>query len=345
MKRVLIEKPGGYERLSVVDGVLPALGPHDVHVGVRAIGVNFADCVVRMGLYESAKKYVGWPITPGFEFAGTVRAVGTGVDAWSVGDRVFGITLFGAYQTDLVVPQEHLFRVPEGWSFEQAGSFSVPFLTAWFALRELSRIRPGARILIHSAAGGVGGAATRIGKALGAEVVGIVGAPHKLDAARAFGSDHVIDKSVEHWSKSVRALYPDGVDVVLDPNGQATLRQSYELLRPMGRLVVYGFQSMLSKGVGRPNWFRLLFTYVRTPRFDPLRMTNENRSVLAFNLSYLSEHDEHLREAMAELLGWVEGGRITPLPVKTFPFANVADAQRALESGSTTGRLALIVDA
>jgi NADPH:quinone reductase-like Zn-dependent oxidoreductase len=102
---------------------------------------------------------------------------------------------------------------------------------------------------------------------------------------------------------------------------------------------------MLSKGVGRPNWFRLLFTYVRTPRFDPLRMTNENRSVLAFNLSYLSEHDEHLREAMAELLGWVEGGRITPLPVKTFPFANVADAQRALESGSTTGRLALIVDA
>lgn len=344
MKRVSIEKPGGYERLRIVEGTLPTPGRGEVHVAVRAIGVNFADCVVRMGLYESAKKYVGWPITPGFEFAGEVRAVGSDVGDLAVGTRVFGITLFGAYQTEIVVPRENLFAVPESWSFAQAGSFSVPFLTAWFALRELCRVRPGTRILIHSAAGGVGGAATRIGKALAAEVVGVVGSAAKTAVALEFGCDHVVDKSTERWAEAVRALHLDGVDVVLDPNGHATLRESYALLRPMGRLVVYGFQSMLTKGRGRPNWLKLLFTYLRTPRFDPLRMTNENKSVLAFNLSYLSEHQERLGEAMDELLGWARDGRIAPLPVTTFPFEQVAEAQRALESGTTTGRLALLVE-
>jgi NADPH:quinone reductase-like Zn-dependent oxidoreductase len=341
MKRVLISRPGSYDRLAIVRAELPPLGPDDVHVRTRAIGVNFADCVVRMGLYQSAREHVGWPITPGFELAGSVVAVGSAVSDLSEGDRVFGIRLFGAYQTEQIVPRHNLFAMPGAWTFEQAGSFSVPFLTAWFALRELCRIRPGTRIVIHSAAGGVGGAATRIGKALDALVVGIVGAPHKVQVARDFGCDHVIDRSRANWSQSVRALHADGVDVVLDPNGQSTLQQSYELLRPMGRLVIYGFQSMLSKGTGRPSWPKLLYTYARTPKFDPLRMTNDNRSVLAFNLSYLSEHHARLHEAMTELLGWVSQGRIEPLPVEAFAFDRVADAHRALESGTTTGRLVL----
>jgi NADPH:quinone reductase-like Zn-dependent oxidoreductase len=344
MRRVLVSKPGGYDRLQIVEGALAELGPDDVHVAVRAIGVNYADCVVRMGLYESAKKYVGWPITPGFEFAGSVAAVGNAVSDLALGERVFGITLFGAYQTDVVVPRRNLFVVPEALDFEQAGSFPVPFLTAWFALRELCRLRRGARILIHSAAGGVGGAAIRIGKALGAEVVGVVGRADKREAARSFGADLVVDKSSECWWQAVRAQYPEGVDVVLDPNGPETLRQSYALLGPMGRLVIYGFQSMLPKSVGRPNWFKLLWSYLCTPKFDPLRMTNDNKSVLAFNLSYLSGHQDRLQEAMMELLSWLDEGRIAPLPVRTFPFERVADAHRALESGQTTGRLALTLE-
>jgi NADPH:quinone reductase-like Zn-dependent oxidoreductase len=313
-------------------------------VQVHAIGVNFADCVVRMGLYESARKFVGWPITPGFEFAGTVLAVGSAIGDLNVGERVFGVTLFGAYQTEILTRRDNLFAVPDDWSFAQAGSFCVPFLTAWFALRELCRLRPGTRVLVHSAAGGVGGAATAIGKALNAEVIGVVGAAHKVRVAHDFGCDHVIDKSNEPWSATVRALHADGVDVVLDPNGHSTLRQSFDLLCPMGRLVVYGFQGMLSKGRGRPNWLKLLFTYLQTPKFDPLRMTNENKSVLAFNLSYLGDHRDRLQEAMSELLGWAQSGRIAPLPVQTFAFEQVAEAQRALESGTTTGRVALTID-
>lgn len=327
--------------MEVVEATSPEPGPGEVLVAVSAIGVNFADCVVRMGLYESATKYVGWPITPGFEFAGRVVRTGQGVENHAPGDRVFGVTRFGAYQTELVVSQAQLFRTPDAWSDVDAGGFPVAFLTAWYALRELCRLRPDQRVLVHSAAGGVGGAAIQIARTFGAQVIGVVGSSHKEPLAKELGCEMVIDKSNSDLWGALRARYPDGVDVVLDPNGQATLKQGYKHLRPTGRLVIYGFQTMLSRGRGVPNPFRLLWTYLTTPRFDPLAMANENKSVLAFNLSYLFEHSERLREAMNELLAWVEQGAIRPLPSETFPFERVADAQRSLQSGQTTGKLVL----
>jgi NADPH:quinone reductase-like Zn-dependent oxidoreductase len=340
MRRVRIAKAGGYDRLEIVEQASPTPGPGQVHVEVRAAGVSFADCVVRMGLYQSAREFVGWPVTPGFEFAGIVGA-GAETSEFQPGERVFGVTRFGAYQTELVVDHRQLFRIPHGWTFEQASAFPVSFLSAWYALCELANPRPGARVLIHSAAGGVGLAAVQLAKSLGCEVVGVVGMSHKVEIARQFGCDRVIDTSSEPLWPTLEARHPAGIDVVLDPNGQGTLRASYDHLRPMGRLVIYGFQSMLPKGRGRPNWLKLAYTYFKTPRFDPLRMTSSNRSVMAFNLSYLFERLPTLHRAMAVLLDWVDEGRIRPLPTKSIAFERVSDAHRELESGTTTGRLVL----
>jgi synaptic vesicle membrane protein VAT-1 len=150
----------------------------------------------------------------------------------------------------------------------------------------------------------------------------------------------VVNKAADsRWASDAR--FTSGFDVVLDPNGQSTLRTSYEQLRPTGRLVIYGFQSMLPRGRGRPNFWRLLFTYLRTPRFDPLRMTDQNRSVMAFNLSYLFDHLERLEEAMSELLEWAQEGNVRPLPVELHSFDDVAKAHQRLQSGTTTGRLVL----
>ncbi|MFQ5844998.1 MAG: zinc-binding dehydrogenase [Planctomycetota bacterium] len=132
---------------------------------------------------------------------------------------------------------------------------------------------------------------------------------------------------------------PDGLDAVLDASGVATLRQSYRHLAPTGRLVVYGFHSMMPRRGGRPNPRRLPFHYLRTPRFDPFRMTEQNRSVMAFNLSYLFDRRELLAEAMRRRLGWLERGRIRPPPVRRYPLERVADAHRDLESGATVGKL------
>jgi NADPH:quinone reductase-like Zn-dependent oxidoreductase len=342
MRAVRIARPGGYDRLQLVELSDPRPGPGEVRVATSAAGVNFADVVVRLGLYKSAKEYVGWPITPGFEFAGEVAELGPGVSDLAVGERVFGVTRFGGYASQLCVARAQLFRVPEGMSLLQAATFPTVFLTAHYALREIVRLRPGARVLIHAAAGGVGLAALQLCRALSCEAVGVVGAPHKRELAHAFGAAHVIDKSSEPLWPRAQQLAPRGFDVVLDSNGVETLAQSYAHLRPTGRLVVYGFHSMLRRGQARASWLKLAWDYLRTPRFHPLQMVDANKGVIAFNLSYLFSEQALLVEAMQQLLHEVSERRIAPLPVREFPMAAAAEAHRELQSGSTTGKLALV---
>lgn len=341
MRRVTIRKPGGLERLELETVPEPMPGPGEVRVATRAVGVNFADCVVRMGLYPSAREYVGWPITPGFEYSGVVAAIGDGVTRFAVGDRVFGVTRFGAYASEVVAAEDFVQPLPEQLDFQQAAGFSTVFLTAWYAVRELVRLRPGMRVLVHSAAGGVGCALIQLAKAAGARVVGVVGAEHKREVALAQGADAVVVKSREPLWPTVERHCPDGFHCVLDANGAETLRQSYRHLCPTGRLVVYGFHTMLSRGKDRPNFLKLARDWLRTPRFDPLEMTNSNKGVLAFNLSYLFDEMPLYREAMTDLLRLLANGDVRPLPVKPVPFEDVAEAHRLLHGGETVGKLVL----
>lgn len=341
-RAIVVAKPGGHDQLRVVELPLKDPAPGELRIATRAIGVNYADCIVRMGLYASAKEYVGWPITPGFEFSGTVEAIGADVTGLALGQSVFGVTRFGAYSSHVIVPPEQLFPLPRGWSHAQAASFPTVFLTAWYALRELCKLRRGMRVLVHSAAGGVGCAATQIAVACGCEVTAVVGAAHKVQTARASGASHVIDKSQVRLGPALEKIAPGGFDVVLDPNGAATLAQSYRHLGPAGRLIVYGFHTLMARGKDRPNYLKLVWGYLRTPRFNPFDMNQHNKSVLAFNLSYLFERAPLLVEAMGELLGWVEAGKIWPAPLTEVPFARVAEAHAALESGQSVGKLVLI---
>lgn len=342
MRVVEIQRPGSYDRLQLVERPDPACGPSDVSIDVRAIGVNYADSIIRMGLYKSAKEYVGWPITPGFEVAGVVREVGPAVTGFAVGQRVFAVTRFGGYASRVVVPHDQVMPTPDTLSDAEAATFPTVHLTAWYALRELGGLRRGQRVLVHSAAGGVGGAALQIIRICGGEAVGVVRGAHKVHAAQRLGATHVIDKGAVDLWPAVEAAAPDGFAVVLDPNGVETLFASYRHLCPGGRLVIYGFATMFERGRGRPNWLKLLVGYYRTPRFNPLRMTNANKSVMAFNLSYLFDRKDVLRDAITELLGWLATGQLVPAPVKEYALADVAAAQRDLESGTTVGKLALI---
>ena len=195
---------------------------------------------------------------------------------------------------------------------------------------------------MHSAAGGVGGALLQLAGVAGARAIGVVGGSHKVETAKALGADAVVDKSKEELWPAVERAAPDGFHAVFDANGVATLWESYRHLRPTGRLVVYGHHSMLPRGRGKPNWLALAWHWWRIPRFDPLRMTESNKSVMAFNLSYLFDEMHVFRRAMDDLLGWVADGSIVAPSVTEFALDDVADAHRALESGTTTGKLVLI---
>ena len=336
-----MHRPGGHRRLVIEEHPRPEPGAGEVHIEVAAAGVNFADTLVRMGLYKSSRDQVGWPVTPGFEVAGRVAALGQGVTDLAVGDEVLAVTLFGGYASELVVPRDQVFAVPQGVTLEEAAAFPSPFLTAYYGLIELARPRPGESVLVHSAAGGVGGALVQLGKVAGCRVVGVVGADHKVETARRLGADEVIDRSSQDLWREARRLEPGGYAVVCDANGVATLKESYRHLRRPGKLVVYGFHSMLARGTSRASWLRLAWAWLRTPRFDPLRMTNSSRSVLAFNLSYFFGQKELLAEILEQLLEWLRQGRIAPPPVTTYSFEAVAEAHRTIESGESVGKLVL----
>jgi NADPH:quinone reductase-like Zn-dependent oxidoreductase len=343
MKKIIIERPGGYHRLQIIEFSPPKPRDNEVLVEVFAAGVNFADIFIRLGLYKSAKEFVGWPITPGFEFSGKVLKCGRDVTGIAEGEVVFGLTRFGAYASHLCVPADQVFAIAPNSKFtaEQWAAFPAVFLTAYHGLFQNIVVRAGMKILVHSAAGGVGGALLQLGKITNCRMIGVVGSTHKIDSAFEHGANYVIDKSTEDlWTKAEK-ICPDGFDVVFDGNGPATLKQSYRHLKSSGKLVSYGFHSMLSTRAGVANYFKLIYEYLRVPRFNPLNMTNDNKSLIAFNLSYLFYRMDLLEEAIGDLIKWVEDGKIKAPALQEFPFEKVADAHRELESGKTVGKLIL----
>ena len=341
MKRIRIDRPGGYDALRIETCVDPQPGPRQVRIAVEACGVNYADGIIRMGLYASARELHGYPITPGFEVAGRIDALGADVAEWQVGDAVIALTLFDGYSSHLCLDAAQVFALPAPLTMAEGASLPTVFLTAWFMVHQQLHPRAGERWLVHSAAGGVGSALVQIGRLAGCEVVGVVGAAHKVEHCRRMGAAQVIDKSrAKLWAEAER-LAPAGYHAIFDANGVATLRQSYAHLAATGRLMIYGFHSMLPHN-GRLNWLRLAWDWLRTPRFNPLHMTQSNRSVLAANLSFLQSEALRLREGMQWLLQHFADGSLQPLPVESFPLDHAADAQRRIESGQTLGKLVLI---
>ena len=343
MIKIVIDRPGGYRRLKVKKFEIPTPRDNEVLVEVSAAGVNFADIFIRLGLYKSAKEFVGWPITPGFEFSGSVLRCGQNISDLEAGTAVFGLTRFGAYASHLCVPRNQVFIIPEDSAFssDQWAAFPTVYLTAYHGLFHNIVVRPGMSMLVHSAAGGVGGALIQLGRLAGCRMIGVVGSSHKAQSVLESGADIVIDKSRESlWAKA-EEICSAGFDVVFDANGPATLKQSYRHLAPTGKLVAYGFHSMLSKRGGFPNYIKLAYEYLRVPRFNPLNMTGDNKSLIAFNLSYLFDRADLFAEAMQALMKWVAEGKIKAPPLQPFAYDKVADAHRALESGTTVGKLIL----
>ncbi len=343
-RRVRIASPGGWDHLTIETFTCPKPGPDEIQIDVAAIGINFADIAVRQGLYSSAKKFVGWPITPGFEVSGVVSAVGAQAkNSFKPGDRVLAATFFGGYSSRVTVGAAYARRIPGHLGFAEAAGIPAVFTTAYYAVNWLARVHPGSRALVHSAAGGVGLALIQLLKAQGCQVVGVVGSGAKTATARRYGADAVIDKSTQEWWTGAERASPAGFDLIFDPNGLSTLRQSYEHLAPGGLLFIYGFQSMLSGARGRQNPLALAQGYVRTPRFNPFDMVKTNRSIMAFNISYLYDRADILREAFDYIVSGFTGKHFMTLPTKTYPFQEVAKAHQDIESGKTTGKLILTI--
>src|SRR5271165_4732212 len=275
MRAVVITRHGPPSVLKVQDRPdPPPPSAGQVRITVRASGVNFADHLARVGLYPDAPKV---PSVVGYEVAGTIEAVGDGVDPARVGERVLAGTRFGGYAEIVNASADDTVALPESMSFEQGAAVPVNYATAWAALHGYGSLRAGERVLIHSAAGGVGIAAIQFAKAAGAQVHGTA-SPGKHRKLAELGVDRAIDYRRDGWWKDL-----DPYDMVLDALGGTSLRRSYALLRPGGRLVGYGI-SNLQQGEKRSLRAAAPHALAMLRGFNLLDQLSESKNVIGLNM-------------------------------------------------------------
>ncbi len=338
MRAVWITRHGGPEVLEVREAPDPAPRAGEVRIRVRAAGLNFAEVMARQGLYPDAPKP---PCVVGYEVAGVVDAVGPGVERPAVGARVLALVRFGGHADVVCAPAAAALPIPDGAGFEEAAALPVNYATAWLMIFRTASVRPGERVLVHMAAGGVGIAALQLLRTIPGAVAFGTASASKHDAIRKEGCTHPIDYRTRDYAEEVRALTGgDGVDVVLDALGGADWLKGYRLLRAGGRLVAYGFAN--AAGGHRRSWLRLAAQAIRIPRFNPLRLMNQNRAVAGFNLGHLWKRPEMVGEALEALLALWREGKIRPHVDSTHPFERAADAHRRIQDRKNVGKVVLV---
>lgn len=337
MRAVVIAANGGPEVLQVQDRPDPRPSSGQVVVRVRAAGVNFADVMARMGLYPDAPDK---PFVPGYEIAGEVAEVGTGVEHLEVGDRVAGASRFNGYAELVAARESDLVEIPADWSFAEGAALPVVYGTAYAGLVAFGNVRAGERVLVHAAAGGVGIAATQIAKLLAAEVYGTA-SPEKHDACRGFGLDHPVDYRGKDFVEEVRRISgeKEPLDLVLDGIGGKSWKKSYSLLRPGGRLVCFGAAGLVA-GEKR-NVVKALGELARTGRFNPLKMASDSKTVIGLNMLRLWDSRGNLDDLIEPLTQWADQGLIRPVIDGEFPLERAGDAHRVLQERKNVGKVVL----
>jgi synaptic vesicle membrane protein VAT-1 len=326
MKAVVLTKTGGPEVLQVRDWPEPAVGPGEVRITVRAAGLNFADTMARV------------------EVAGEVESLGEGVTGLLVGQRVMAGTQFGGQAELAVARARDVLPMPDGLSYEEGAAFCVNYGTAYAALIIMGGLREHDRVLIHAAAGGVGTAATQIARNVGAEIYGTASAA-KHSAIQAQGVQHPIDYRSTDFKTEIRRLTDgQGVDVILDALGPASFRKDYRILRPGGRLIMYGLSEAMNEN-GR-NLRAAVSSLLRIPTstmpwWHAGRLLNQNRGVFGLNLLSWWRREGGMDRITAPLLHDLQAGRLAPVVAQSFPFEQAGDAHRYLAERRNIGKVVL----
>ena len=338
MRQIWIPKVGPPEVLELREAADPAPRAGEVRIRVRAAGINFADVMARLGLYPDAPKL---PAVVGYEIAGEVDAVGDGVSR-PVGERVLAITRFGGYADVVCVPERMALPLPESLSFEEGAAIPVNYLTAYQMLVQMGSLKAKERVLVHSAAGGVGLAAIDLCNIHGAIVFGTA-SPSKHAMLRERGVAHAIDYRSQDYEAEIRRLTNGrGVHVVLDAMGGTHWKKGYRCLAPTGRLVMFGFSSAAT-GKSR-SLVSFLKAVLSTPMFSfpPPKLINDNKALVGVNLGHLWEEEEMLLSWLERIFAWHAEGKIHPTVGARFPFAEAAAAHHYIQDRKNVGKVVLV---
>jgi NADPH2:quinone reductase len=321
MKSVRVHQFGGLDALKMEDVPVPEPQEHEARVKVEVIGVNFLDIYQRMGRYQGSM-----PFTLGQEAAGIVDAVGPNVTDLKPGDRVAYAMVQGSYAEYAIAPAWKLVPIPDGVDLQQATAAMVQGMTAHYLTHGTYPLKAGETALVHAAGGGTGQLLVQVAKLCGARVIGTVSNDEKAALAREAGADEVILYTQTDFESEVKQLTNNkGVDVVYDSVGKDTFDKSLNCLRPRGYMVLYG----ASSGA--------------VPPMDPMVLLAKGSIYLTRPyLGHYTADRAELHERVNDVFNWIATGKLKIHIDKTFPLADVAEAQRYLEDRQSKGKVLLI---
>lgn len=321
MKAIQVQSIGGPEVLHLIDLPTPVPGPDDVLIETTSAGLNYADIMMRRGLYVGGPKP---PFIPGFEAAGQVAAVGEKVQHFEVGQRVVAMTGIGSYAQFVCVSAPRVIPLPDIVSFDEGAAFPAQFFTAYFCLRNCGRLEAGNSVLIHAAAGGVGTAAIQLAKQMGATIFATASSDEKLELITKLGADHAINYRSQDFAEVIKDVTRGkGVDVILESVGGEVYEKSQHSLATMGRLVVFGCAS----GVAG--------------RTDPIDLLFRNKSIVGFHLGRYTADASAMKKAIDYMFPLWHQGKIKPIVGRTFPLNQAAGAQNWITDRRSVGKVIL----
>jgi NADPH2:quinone reductase len=322
MQRIVCTQWGPPENLILVDDADPVPGEGQVLVEVAAAGVNFVDALFVAGTYQIK---VPPPFTPGSELAGTITAVGPGVELLQVGDRVLSSLGLGAFASHAVLPELAVTRIPDELDLSTAASLVQSYCTAWFALQRRTTVRPGETVLVLGAGGGVGLAAIDVARSMGARVIAAASTDAKLEAARAMGADETIAYETDDLKTRARDLSDGGVDVAIDPVGGPHTEPALRALGVFGRLVIIGFATG---------------TIASVPANQVLL---KNRTVVGVDWgAWAMAHPAGQAVVLDEVLDGVRTGTLHPTAPDERPLTDAGAVLRDLLERRLTGKTVLV---
>jgi NADPH2:quinone reductase len=322
MRAVVCKVWGPPESLVIEDRPALAAGPGKVVVSVKAASIKFADTLIIQNKYQTQPEL---PFIPGSEVTGILKAVGTGVAGWKVGDRVSAQTTYGGYAEEVIAEPERLAAIPESIDFAGAAGLSSTYGTSYYALVDRGRLRAGETLLVLGAAGGAGLAAVEIGKVLGAKVIACASSDAKLAVCREHGADETINYAAEDLRARVKAITRgNGVDVVYDPVGGGYSELALRDMAWGGRHLVIGF------------------TAGDIPKIPLNLPLIKGCSIVGVWIGAFARREpERYRANAAEIWKWVAEGKIRPHVSGRYPLERAADALNALMQRKVAGKVVL----
>ena len=325
MRAVVLRSHGGPDVLQFEDVASPIIGEQDILVTVAATALNRADLLQRMGFYPNP--FPSGPEIPGLEFAGTVAAIGEKVTAWSIGDRVMGITSGGAYAEQLSIHERQAMAVPSGMSLHDAAGIPEVFITAWDALVVQGGLTSGRWAMVHAGASGVGTAAIQICKAIGARIV-VTCSGGKVEACRALGADVVVDYGTQDFVTEVAAATGGaGVDVIVDVIGGDYVERNVASLAVKGHIIQVGVMA------GKPVSFNVgLLLGKRATITGTVLRARPLEEKIAISQRFASE-----------LLPLFDSGELKPVIDSTYAFAEIASAHEYMATNGNVGKIVITV--